>query len=313
MAMDLWVERYRPKTLDEYVFKDKELREQVERWLKAGALPHLLLSGVQGSGKTSLAKLLLRQLKVQPGDVLEINASRERKIDDVIPKILTFCQTWALGDMKYVLLDEVDQFSPHAQRALRGEMEQFHDSVRFLLTCNYPNKIIPALHSRCQNVHFAALDLDEYMLRVANILSAEGVVLETEEDINILNEYVEKTHPDLRKCINMVQQNSVDGRLRPLRKDDGVVVGEYMTEVLNLFAAGRYTDARKVLVEAATPEEYDDIYRFMYQNLQLWGEAEAQQNEALLVIRKAIVNHGLTAMVDINLAACVIELANISK
>lgn len=192
--MDLWVERYRPKTLDEYVWRDPEQRAQVERWLKSGSLPHLLLSGVQGSGKTSLAKLMFRELGVQNGDILEINASRERDPDVVANKILNFCSTWALGDMKYILLDEADSMTPLAQRILRGEMESYHESVRFILTCNYPNKIIPALHSRCQGFHFEALDLNEFTTRVADILVQEGVRLETEADIDILNQYVELTH-----------------------------------------------------------------------------------------------------------------------
>jgi DNA polymerase III delta prime subunit len=298
--------------LDEYVWRDTNIRQQVEKWLKEGSLPHLLLSGSAGCGKTSLAKLMLRQLKVQPGDILEINASRERKIDEVIPKILNFCTTWALGDMKYVLLDEVDQFTAFSQRALRGEMETYHESVRFILTCNYPNKVIPALHSRCQGFHFQSLDLSEFTTRVADILVQEGVAIETEEDINTINEYVEVTHPDLRKCINLLQQNVHEGKLRPPQKEDSGGK-DYMLEMANLFAAGRYTEARKLIVAQAQPEEYGELFRFMYQNLEYWGNSEDQQNEALLVIRKGLVNHSLVADVEINLAATMVELVNIAK
>lgn len=307
---ELWTEKYRPKKLDEYVWRDANQRTQVEQWLKSGALPHLLLSGVQGSGKTSLAKMMFRELGVQSGDILEINASRERNPDIIAQKVLNFCSTWALGDMKYVLLDEADSMTPLAQRILRGEMENYHESVRFILTCNYPNKIIPALHSRCQGFHFEALDVNEFMNRLVDILSNEGVTLETEQDVEILTQFVEATHPDLRKCINMLQQSVRNGKLEPPHQADSVGK-DYLHEMANLFKAGQFLAARKLIVEQAQPEDYDSIYRFFYQNLDLWGDTEAQQNEALLTIRKGLVNHALVADVEINLAATVVELAQI--
>jgi replication factor C small subunit len=304
----LWTEAYRPSNLDEYVWRDASQREQVEQWLSAGALPHLLLSGVQGSGKTSLAKMMFKMLKIQSGDILEINASRERNPDIVAQKILNFCSTWALGDMKYILLDEADSMTPLAQRILRGEMENYHESVRFVLTCNYPNKIIPALHSRCQGFHFEALDVGEFMVRIGTILATENV----EFDIDTMEEYVAMTHPDLRKCINLLQQNVRDGKLHsPQKADSGSK--DYLLEMANLFASGKYTEARKLVVSQASPEEYNEIFRFMYKNLEYWGNTEDQQNEALLVIRKGLVNHGLVGDVEINLAATMVELINISK
>lgn len=308
--MELWTEKYRPKALEEYVWRNPEQKEKVQEWLKQGALPHLLLTGVQGSGKTSLAKMLLGLLKVNRGDVLEINASRERNADTVQNKILNFCTTWALGDMKYVLLDEADSMSPLAQRILRGEMETYADSVRFILTGNYPNKIIPALHSRCQGFHFEALDLSEFTNRVVDILINEGVQLETEEDVEILNEYVEKTHPDLRKCINLLQQNVIGNKLRQLNVKDASGK-DYLLEVANLFRSGQVTEGRKLIVESAQPEEYNDIYRFFYQNLDMWGQGN--EDEAVLIIRNALVNHSLVADVEINLSACLIELNALRK
>lgn len=308
--MELWTEKYRPKTLEEYVWRNPEQKEKVQEWLKQGSLPHLLLTGVQGSGKTSLAKMLLGLLNVNRGDILEINASRERNADTVQNKILNFCTTWALGDMKYVLLDEADSMSPLAQRILRGEMETYADSVRFILTGNYPNKIIPALHSRCQGFHFEALDLSEFTNRVVDILINEGVQLETEEDVEILNEYVEKTHPDLRKCINLLQQNVIGNKLRQLNVKDATGK-DYLLEVANLFRNGQVTEGRKLIVESAQPEEYNDIYRFFYQNLDMWGQGN--EDEAVLIIRNALVNHSLVADVEINLSACLIELNALRK
>ena len=154
---ELWVEKYRPTTLAEYVFRDEAQKQQVESWVKSGAIPHLLFSGAPGVGKTTLAKVLLHELDADWGDVLEINASRERGIDIIREKITNFSSTLPFGEFKYVILDEADYTTESAQAALRGAMEQYANSVRFILTCNYPHRIIPALHSRCQGFHICLL------------------------------------------------------------------------------------------------------------------------------------------------------------
>ena len=163
---ELWVERYRPKTIQDYVFRDKQQKEQVEDWLKSAAIPHLLFSGAAGTGKTTLAKVLLNELDVDWGDVLFINASVENGVEHIRDKINNFATSMPFGDFKYVLLDEADYLSPNAQAALRGVMERYSNSCRFILTCNYPHKIIPALHSRCQGFHIEKLDKVEFTSRI---------------------------------------------------------------------------------------------------------------------------------------------------
>lgn len=308
--MELWTEKYRPKTLEDYVWRDPKQREQVEAWLKEGSLPTIMLTGSPGTGKTSLAYLLMHLLNVNPGDVLDINASRERNIEVVQTKILNFCQTWAMGDMKYIILDEADSMSPLAQRMLRGEIERYSASVRFIFTANYPNKIIPALHSRCQGFHFEALDRDQYMMRAVDVLVNEGVSIETEEDIDKVNKFVDLAYPDMRKCLNLLQQNVVDGKLTmPQESDSGTK--EWMYEVLGLLIGKRTKEARTLIVGSVTQEEFDDAYKFLYQNLDKFLETPEKQDEGLLIIRKALVNHALVADGEINLAACMVELGNL--
>ena len=174
----------------------------------------IVVEGPIGVGKTTLAKILLNQLEVNDLDVLEINASRTNSVEDVRDKIVNFVQMIPFGAFKVVLLDEADYLSPNAQAALRGVMEEYHTTARFILTCNYPNRIIPALHSRCQGFHIERIDQTEFTARVAEIVLTEGVT----PDLDILDTYVKATYPDLRKCINMVQMNCVEGKLVPTNK-----------------------------------------------------------------------------------------------
>jgi replication factor C small subunit len=302
---ELWVEKYRPKTVSEYVFRDDHQRKQVESWIKDKTIPHLLFSGNAGIGKTTLAKVLFNELEVNDLDVLEINASRTNSVDDIRNTIINFVQMIPFGAFKIVLLDEADYLSPNAQAALRGVMEEYHTTSRFILTCNYPNRIIPALHSRCQGFHISKVDQTEFTARVAKILMDEGIT----PDLDILDTYVKATYPDLRKCINTVQMNSQDGTLVAPAKSDKAEA-DYKLEMTELFKAGKITEARKLVCSQARPDEIEDIYKWMYDNITLFGD-EARQEKAILVIKQGLVDHTLVADPEINLAATMIKLQNI--
>ncbi len=302
---ELWVEKYRPNTVDGYVFRDEHQKNQVKQWIKEGTIPHLLFSGNAGIGKTTLAKLLFNELDLNDLDVLEINASRTNSVEDVRDKIVNFVQMIPFGDFKVVLLDEADYLSPNAQAALRGVMEEYHTTSRFILTCNYPNRIIPALHSRCQGFHIERIDQNEFTARVAKILIDEGVT----PDLDTLDTYVKATYPDLRKCINTVQMNSADGVLnKPTDGDTGEA--DYKIEMVELFKAGKIGQARKLVCSQVRPDEVEDIYKWMYDNITLFGDEEKQES-AILVIKQGLVDHTLVADPEINLAATMIRLARL--
>ena len=302
---ELWVEKYRPSKLDGYVFRDDHQKQQVEGWVKQGTIPHLLFSGNAGIGKTTLAKILFNELDVNPLDILEINASRTNSVEDVRDKIVNFVQMIPFGEFKVVLLDEADYLSPNAQAALRGVMEEYHTTARFILTCNYPNRIIPALHSRCQGFHIERVDITEFTARVATILVEENI----EFDLDTLDTFVKATYPDLRKCINMVQMSSLDGKLHiPDKGDTGEQ--DWKFDMVNLFKAGKITEARKLVCGQVRPEEMEEIYRWLYDNISIFGE-EAKQDKAILVIKQGLVDHTLVSDPEINLAATLIRLANL--
>jgi len=303
---ELWVEKYRPQRIDQYVFRDNHQRKQVESWVKDGSIPHLLFSGVAGIGKTTLAKVLCHELGIEDYDILEINASRDNNVDTVREKIINFVQMIPFGPFKVVLLDEADYLTPNAQAILRGVMETYSNTSRFILTCNYPNRIIPAIHSRCQGFHVEKTDQTEFTARVATILVDEGV----EFDLDTLDTYVKVTYPDMRKCINMVQQNVHDSKLvLPSQGDEGTA--DYKVEMVQLFKAGKIQAARKLLCGSARPEEMEEIYRWMYDNLDLFGKDDETKDTALLIIKQGLVDHTLIADAEINLAAVLAKLARL--
>ncbi len=303
---ELWTEKYRPKDVDGYVFRDTQQREQIQAWIKEGSIPHLLLSGAPGVGKTTLAKILITQLEIDEYDVLEINASRENSVDTIRDKISGFVETMPFGKFKVVLLDEADYISPNGQAALRGVMETFAQTARFILTCNYPNRVIPALHSRCQGFHIEKIDQTEFTARVAKILIDESVT----PDLDILDTYVKATYPDLRKCLNLVQMNSSTGTLIQPQANESSAK-DYRLDVVQLFKAGKIQEARKLLCKHARPEEMEDMFRWMYDNLDLWGATDEAKDKAILIIRNGLVNTSLCADAEINLSATLVELTQL--
>ena len=305
---ELWVEKYRPNTVDGYVFRDSHQQEQVEAWIKEGSIPHLLFSGSAGVGKTTLAKILIEQMGVQDTDVMAANGSKEARKIEWVDKLISFCQTMPFGDFKVVLIDEADFMNPNSvQPALRNLMEDYSHSVRFILTCNYPNKILPAIHSRCQTVHIEKTDPTEFTARVATILMNESI----EFDLDTLDTYVKATYPDLRKCINNVQMNSLKGSLHTPDVEGGGDQRDYKFDMIELFKAGKISDARKLVCSQAGPEEIEEIYRWMYDNLALFGDTDEKQENAILIIKQGLVDHTLVSDPEINLAATMVRLSRI--
>ena len=302
---ELWVEKYRPKTVDGYVFRDDHQRKQIDTWIKDKSIPHLLLSGSAGIGKTTLAKILIQELGIEDYDVLELNASRTNSVDDVRDKITNFVSMIPFGIFKVVLLDEADYLSPNAQAALRGVMEEYHETARFILTCNYRNKIIPAIQSRCQGFHVERTDQTEFTARVATILVDENI----EFDLDTLDIYVKLTYPDLRKCINLVQQNIQEGILSPPNRSDAGGA-DWKFDMIDLFKAGKITEARKMLCGKIRSEEMEEVYRWIYDNLEIFG-TEENQDKAILILKQGLVDHALVVDPEINLAATLVRLAKL--
>jgi DNA polymerase III delta prime subunit len=305
---ELWVEKFRPNVVSEYVFVDDAQREQVETWIREGSIPHLLLSGPAGTGKTTLAKLLINELGMDQYDVMYAIGSKEARKVEWVDKLISFCQTMPFGQFKVVLIDEADYMNPNSvQPALRNLMEDYSQTVRFVLTCNFPHKIIAPLHSRCQGFHIVKTDHTEFTARVATVLVTEGI----EFDIDTLDSYVKATYPDMRKCLNLLQMNSQSGMLAAPGAGDRSA-RDWKLDCVHMFKQGQIREARSLLCQSSSPEDAEEIFRWMYDNLELWGNTAEKQDQAIVIIRDGLVKHNAVADVEINLSACLIELSNIA-
>lgn len=303
----LWFESYRPKTLEGYVFQNEQQENQIRKIIESGEIPHLLLTGGAGSGKTTIAEILINELGVDDCDVMRINASDKTGIDYIRDTILSFAGTYPLGKFKVVHLSEFDYMSQAAQGMLRAVLEENADTCRFLCTCNYENKIIPPIKSRMQHLRFKAPKRDDVLMRMFEILSAEGVDFDPE----IVDKYVDQAFPDLRKIINNMQLNTTDGKLGdPVHDSEG---GDYQFKLLDLITVGDLREIRKLVTEQCTSEQITEVYEFLYRNIGKHPKYAADQNayeQALCILLDGVYKHSLVAIPHLNFEATCIKLSN---
>lgn len=303
----LWVEKYRPQNVEEYLFQNQSQKLAILKMIDEQTIPNLLLSGVQGSGKTTIALILIKELELEETDVLIINASDENSVDVIRDKLKNFVLTFAMGEYKVVLLEEADYITLNGQAVMRRMMEEFSDSVRFILTCNYEHKIMPAISSRCQHYRFKSFDRDEIAERIVNILVTEQVKF----TLDLIDKYVSAGYPDIRKIINLLQQNTIDGVLNaPTSAGE---VGDYKFKLLDLMERDNWSEIRKLLCGSVAAEEWEDVYRFLYENLEKSAKySNADKWEAgIVIIADHLYKHGAIADPEINASAMFIRLAGV--
>lgn len=303
-ASVLWVDKYRPKTISEYIFTNPDVKDQFKQWISEGSIPNLIFSGGPGSGKTSAAQMILNEIKIPEFDIMFANGSKEGRKIEWVDKLIAFCQTIPFSNYKVVLVDEFDYSNPvSVMPAIRNLMEEYSEYVRFIFTCNYPNRIIPPLHSRCQTIRIEKVELIDFTEKVATILINEHI----EFDLDTLDTYVKSTYPDLRKCINQLQLNSINGILKNTQSVTNSA--DYQLVMVDLFKKGKITEARKLLCDQAAPEEMEGIYTWCYKNIELFGKTEQQQDQAILILKQGLVDHTICADAELNLAATLVRLS----
>lgn len=310
MPKKLWVEKYRPTTLDGYIFQNEKHKERIEKFIKEKSIPNLLLAGHRGTGKTTLARIIKNELGIEDGDFKVLNASDENSVDVIRGSIKSFSQSMPLGDFKIVFLDEADYLSANAQAALRGMMEQYSDSVRFILTCNRTHKIIPELRSRCQEFTFNEFDKKAMAKAILGILKKEKV----EADPKILKEYITDAYPDMRKLIMNVEGNISEGVLQEqFEVSDKISTMVSITEELN---NGKWLKAREAIIQNVEEGDWEDIYRFMYDHLdEIKGFEGNPENwaQGICIIADALHKHAIVADPEINFSAFMIRLSGVVK
>lgn len=303
MKPTIWVERYRPKSLKDVIFQDARQAKTFLEFVEDGDIPHLLLAGVQGTGKTTISKALINDLGVDRSDVLRVNCSDE-KIEALRNKVSAFAMTMPMGKFKVVQLEEFDYLSLDGQALLRSLIEDSSGNCRFIATCNYVNKIIPPLKSRFQEFYFKAPDKEKIALRMVDILESENVSFDPEDVLT----YIDVGYPDIRKIIQLLQGNTSKGKLlNP--KEVATQDSDWKFGLLDAITSGDFKKARKLVCESATREEHEDVYRFLYENVDKLKVSD--RDAAIITIADYLYRHSIVADTEINLAACFISLGKV--
>jgi len=301
----LWTEKYRPRSIEQYTFQDADYKATFERMAREKDIPHLLLSGVQGTGKSSLAQILITACEVEDNEVLTINASKDNSVEIVRDKIHSFVSRMSMGPFRVVLLEEIDYFSTHGQKTLCSMMEMYADSARFIFTCNLVHRLLPELKSRCQHFHFKAFDKDDILETMAKMLIAETIKF----NITDLEVYINAEYPDLRKIINVLQQNSSDGTLLKYHGNSDTNSNKF--EFLDLLKKDKWDDIRKVLCNSMTTEEWESVFRLLYENLEKSPKFSNQESweEGIVIIADHLYRHTMVSDPEINVSAMLIRLS----
>lgn len=301
----IWAEKYSPTTLSEYVFQSSKQKRIFEEAVADKCLPgHMLFYGVQGTGKTTLAELLIKELKVDEKDVFMVKASDDNSVEFFRDQVKSFISAFPHGEFRVVVLDEADFISLPAQAVLRKYMENPNNPTRFILTCNYVNKMMPALRSRCQQYRFNAMDRDDVTEFVASVLISEGVKF----DLDLLDQYVAVGYPDVRAICNLLQPNCIGGKLEPFEETG--TSKDFLFELLPLLQNGKWVQARQLLCKNVSPDEWEDVYRFIYENITTCFKEE-QVEESLIVVAEHLYYHAIVADPEINAAAMVAKLSQL--
>ena len=300
----LWVEKHRPKSLDTYI-GNEQLKDKVKHYLDSGDLPHLLLFGKAGTGKTTLAKLLVNNIDC---DYLYINASDENNVETVRNKVKNFASTMGFKDYKVIILDECDYITPNAQAALRNLMETFSKHCRFILTCNFVERIIDPIQSRCQSFQVIPPNKNDVAKHLHNILTQEGVGYER-EDLGIL---VNSGYPDIRRVINGAQRQSIGGKLSIDKQS--IVENDYKMKLLEILKTQDKKNAFKnirQLMANSKVTDFADLFRLLYDEVDSYGRGHVA--DCILIVGKYQLSDSQVVDKEINAMAMIIEILSVIK
>ena len=299
----LWVEKYRPNKLEDYV-GNEHLKSKVAGYLESGDIPHLLLYGKAGTGKTTLAKLIVNSVDC---DYMIINASDENNVDTVRNKVKNFASTIGFRQSKIIILDEFDYMTPNAQAILRNLMETFSKHCRFILTCNYVEKVIEPIQSRCQTFQIVPPTKKDVAIQISKILNSEEVKFEVKDLVPI----IDSAYPDIRKIINTCQLNSIKGELKV--DTQNLLENDYKTKIIEILKSNddkrnKYMKLRQTLVDSRATD-FTELYTLLYDKVEEY--AEGKTANVILEISDGQRNAFLSIDKEIPTAATLIKILNI--
>ena len=299
MEHSLWVEKYRPTDLSTYV-GNEHLKDKVKIYLENGDVPHLLLYGRAGTGKTTLAKIVVKNIDC---DFMYINASDENKVDDVRNKIKTFASSVGFRDLKVIILDECDYLTPNAQAALRNLMETFSKHCRFILTCNYVERIIDPIQSRCQPYKIVPPSRKDVAKQMVNILNEEGATYNLDDVALIVN----AGYPDIRRVINSAQRQVVDGKLKV--DVNSVIQSDYKIKLLESLTPNSKISGIRQLLADNSVTDYSELYRLLYDELDTYSNGK--DAECILAIAEGQYQDVQVVDKEINFISTIVKLLRI--
>lgn len=304
----LIIERHRPRTIEDYVFQDINMKRKIVEYIAEKQIPHLLFTGVQGTGKTSLARLILDGIEVDEADYLKIEGSKHTSADYIRETVGNFVTTFPIGEYKVVLIEEADRLSQHAQDSLKTVFEEYSESVRFILITNREHLIVDPIKSRMQHFRFKSHKKAKVLQLVCDILDKEEADYEPE---NVL-EYIEVCYPDIRKTLNLIQQNLINKTLlslNDLTPEDGT---DFKQLLLTIIEEGNWFDAIAKIVPIITTENWEEMYKFVYENYTKAPFTElAQMKQCIITVAEYLYRHSLCADPAINAAAMFATLSDI--
>lgn len=305
----MWVDKYRPMTLSEVVYQNDEQRAKFLRYRDEKEFPHLMLSGVQGTGKTTISRALITDCEIDSMDVLKINASKETGVDTMRTKISNFVSCMPLGKFKVVRLEEADGLSMSAQQALRAVIEDYQDTARFIITCNYENKIIPSIKSRFNQgqYRFSCPDYEGMLLRLGEILLNENIDFNPDD----LEKVIQIYYPDIRSMIGHLEANSKTGKLI-IPQASGKENADYRLDVRQLVEQRKFAELRKYIKSNVAKEDFEEVFRLIYDGVKKsFKDEPAKIEEAIITLNDYVFKHGVVALPELNMDALLICLGRI--
>ena len=303
VANSLWVEKYRPSKLTEYV-GNEHLKDKVKDYLESGEIPHLLFFGKAGTGKTTLAKLIVNSINC---DHIIINASDENNVDTVRNKVKGFCSTVGFKDMKIIILDEFDYMTPNAQALLRNLMETFSKHCRFILTCNYVEKVISPIRSRTQEFQIVPPTKKDVAVQISQILGRESISFQPANLVPI----IDSSYPDIRKIINTCQLNSSKGQLK--LDTTSVIDSDLKSKVVEIIKGNdskpnKWKNIRQAVADSRT-QDFTELYTFLYEKVDEFGGTNT--SNIILILSESQSKDALVVDKEITFMSCIIQIVGI--